>query len=1698
MKRALGQEDPEEVSIPFLDEEERKAAAQPIFRPPYSEVLAGLTRPPGAPLASEVDVEEAPGVGETLLRTWRDIGDRLSAGSAAAVGGLARTVREVGQGLESTPVLSPLGGPLVGLGGELERFKGQEQETARRQIQQSASPDSLAGDVLEAVPGMVTTIGTGFVAGPGLAIPAATSMGGAQAFGGGMQQAEQAGASPEEALAYAATSAGAEMLTEQLGDVRLLRRVLEGVPGNQLTTLLKDMALGGAEEMAAETANSLARVMTYDESQTPAEALAGDVDQILRSGLVGAILQGAGTGIVSVAQEQAGETTPDTISPDQGGTQGSEEIAPQINQEGQETAFPPGIAELRDASIGIRPEIEAGYVEEPRPVPALFEDYLEERGLDLEDLQSWEVTKYRREHRLAKYPDEQKYEGPPPPAPPVVEQGLGELVADVTLPSERYRRVYGRRYQSTTSPGEFSPTRRAKYFHELTNTDNDGGGAGEYGLEEGGGNRLAFELRPQNPLVIKAEFDEAAYNEERPGFELPSTILRRADPEFLEQYPSADPATQQQMLEERGVPADEARQIAQQHYSVALDRVVADWARAAGYDFIISESIREGTEIVQLYPDDPNARLIEGDELEQAENSPVARIEPSPPEFERPDGLLAVVARGAKRGDLAGYLLVERDPYGTGYRTRNTQASSPEIEALLHHQAQSQLGDRLDAQDQEEAPPAQEAGLLTTEAERESPAPSLPARLVTRAGEAGFVQPRALARDIGKFLQRNFTVEGLLPKRVFERKVLRDGRLAKHSERLRVLATDLQKAIRKYKGPLSTEQLTRYLDDAYRGMNLQTGPELLDPTQIQRIATKRGVTPQSVEQAMLRARESKAGGLLQAPEFIPLIREMRVETEALTRQLRRQGLLTDGVARELERKYGLYVHRQYEAIRNPKWKERIEEEPIWERAVQLTTDRWNRRALAQRYDHVAKKLGLRRGQKTGLDDWEISQAAFDQSPAKLESLAQRRGRGQQFQEAMQEAEQLYPAKTPEQILGLLDNYIAKNSQPILPGGRPEGALDLSATFERDVLDELARSLLGEVRDVRSNLVTTVTKLATMVEQQAFLEDVARMGKGNFLYEEPVRIDGVSYSQQIDPGLYVKALQQAEGRKQDGPGVDKLVVRESKKRTDPLGGLYTSQDIIDELNKIYSSRSYQGFVRLYFGANVFVKAMKTIGSPLKSANRNLISNMSYALINGVVPGDLREFGKSIAKSHGRTAGWMPGSTNRERSARVQRYLELGLFDQGTDLGDIKAMESRAHIWKGEEAMQWAKKPGEAMEFLGRWYNAPDNVAKAYVFEKLLPRYRRAFPSLPVAEVEEYVAQILRDTMQNYSMVPRGIQELGQHTPVIAPFLSFWEEVIRNMKNAVLVAHEEATSDNPELRRIGRQRIAGLAAAASVPEIVSFAWKYLLNYDDEDEEAARRFMAPWNQNSQVMFLPPPKEGMVRYFDWGFIDPLAYLKNPVYRLIEGDVDGALEALSSPFSEEILFKYLADIARNQKKEGGQVFNKYAPWLYRQEQKAAHLWKGLGPGSALDFQRIIEAHFDDNKAAWPEYVALFGPRIVTMDLKEGLTNNAYDFMEAISASEGARKIFRDAVRGRGPIEDLERARRVTEIQLTYSINEMIADVEAARQHDLSEEQIEKSLSAARVPQWLIGGLLDGATQDIVLHYQELDAGFAEEQEDAN
>ena len=1647
MKRALGEEEePEqEPYIPFLEQMEQEQAEQPIFRPPYSEVLAGVTRPQGAPATDQVEVEGATHptaiVGNSLLQTWRDIGDNLSAGSAGAVSGLARTVEEVGQGLANTPVLSPLGAPLQALGGELEQFKGREQELAQADLRDSVNQGSVASDVVQALPGMVTTIGAGFATGGASAIPVATLTGGSQAFGSGMQEAEAAGADRDEALGYAAMSAAGEMATEQLGNIRLLKRLLQGVPENQLTTILGDMALGGGGEMAAELTNSLARVATYEEG-SPIEAVSGDLDSILRSGLVGAILQGAGTGGVAASQNRASAPVPDTISPEQGVGTGTEEIVASNTAEAAQQELPPGIAELASASL----DLGASSVVADKVPLSVEEDSsdgphrsLVARGPDGEEVGSLSyttepgggfrvnlVTTTGRGTGAGRalMQEAARRDGPYLGTTAETAEGEGFFrrlretdpeIFPQEEPAPDYREMTLARAQSTPDY-EFNRQRGGKYFVLGEQPDNMYTGPSAGLGSEGGQYTVTEQVTAENPLVLQ-DFE---------GKGMARTLMEEVDPEWLERFDSVDLEGKAALLEERGISRQEARSIALDEKAgagVALDRVAADYAREQGHDYIV----------------------------------------------------------------------LQRD------------GGQPEYVVQLN--------------------------------EREETPLALPSRLRVRAGEMGFVQPRAFAKDFTKFIRRNFTKEGLLTPAAKQAVFDRDGRVAARAERIRVISMDIQKELRAYEkasrtegfasreipgrgrqvllqdvapGTIPVDKLARYLDDAYRGMNLRTGGDLLDDTQIERIARKRGVSPDLIQDAQDRAHTSDQGGLLLAPQFIPLIRELRVETDALSRELRRQGLLTDANAKALEREFGLYVPRQYEAIRNEKHLERIKQQPLWNRAYELTEQAWNKETVRQRLQKIDEDGGakLPKGDLNDPSTWPLARQkkeAIRRGDAKaLRLLA---GDPQAFDRLLTKVEAAVPHKTQEQILGIMEEYITKSAnRPIMPGGHPEGALDTSGLMERGRQSELQRLLLGEIRDIRGNAVHALAQLGLMVEQQKLLQELRAIGTGalqgpyqgnlprpggkRFLYEDPQTVDGEAHVQQIDPSMFVKAHEVAQGA-QTGPhgptpGLVDLTIKQSKRRSDPLGDLYATQDVIDELTQIFDNPEVIKAVEVYSKISFWVKALKTVGSPLQAVNRNMLSNIPYALINGVAPCSPSRLREAWTTSYEKVFGGTDRSTSRD----VEYMLELGLFDQTADVGETKRLERKGQVFKTDDPNKG--KAGRVVEKLGEYYSAPDNLSKRYVFLELMGRYQEALPGVPEAEVARFVAGRLRNSMQNYGAVPRAVKALAEN-PIIAPFPSFTWEVFRNSGYAVIQAAQDLASDNPKIKKIGAQRVAGILAASAIPLAASLLFRWICNMDDEDEEAARLFMPPWNRNGTVLFLPGSPDGHFRYLDWGFIDPFARLKEPVMRLLHGDIEGVRESLMAPLSEELLAKSLMDLRSNKRSDTGRpIYNEKDSGLRKAATIGGYSWKALGPGGGLNLTRIIAAHMDDETAAWPEYLALAGPRIVTIDVKEGLGFKAFAYKNGLL--EARAILRREARKGTADMADQIAAEQA----VRREVESMVELVQAARRYDLSTEDIEEALSAAQIAKWEQTGLLDGAVEDIVERLMERDIQYVEEQEEVN
>lgn len=890
-----------------------------------------------------------------------------------------------------------------------------------------------------------------------------------------------------------------------------------------------------------------------------------------------------------------------------------------------------------------------------------------------------------------------------------------------------------------------------------------------------------------------------------------------------------------------------------------------------------------------------------------------------------------------------------------------------------------------------------------------------------RGNEGGFISTKPLA-DLLHWAKGHLTASGYRPESLDLALGRMKWALAAHTNRLDALARDLDRAKRNYKGPLKPAQLDRYLDDALRGMNLRTGSEALDEVQVKRIAAARGVAPEAIRARLAERVPLAWAGLRHAPEFAPLLREIRDRIDMLARDMRRIGRLNDGMARELERHYGLYVHRQYEAFHNPKFLELMRKTALWGRAVELTQAR-------------------------------------------------------------------FPGKSQEQIEGMLVDYVGRTTgRTLLPGGHPAGAEDLSIVLKRNELADLNRMLLGEVRSATPNMFSTAFAMARIIEEQKFRDAVVEVGpKEGWLRspeQGPAVVGGVDVATQIDPTWRATVERGKPVPNQDvigsPPGLDHLTVHRSKERSKDLGGYYTTKDIYDELTGVLDHEDIPKWLAGYMLVNAGVKWGATAGSPQSQA-RNFISGFLSILSNGVSPLNVKRGVEAAKVSYPRVYG----STNRAMLDVAEDMIRRGLFDQGTDLGDMKRMVAGVQRFMGEEGLEFGARRGylRAIRFASEHYNAGDNFAKMYVFSALVPQYRDALPNLTDEQVKDRVASVLRRTMQNYGSLPRAIRYISSRVAPVAPFLSFNAEVVRNVKNIITISRDELESDNEKLRAIAHRRMAGLSVALSIPTLAGAAMAWLLGSDPEDEEPARRFVYPWARNGPVTVLPSPP-GTLSYFDWGFMDYFALLKQPVYAAMRGEWD---EALTDPamkaFGEEILFSALIDVLyTNEKSTGGEVYNPEDTLLAKLTASAAYLAYVAQPGAGRTAARVHEAAFDEesSKQTWQELLAIAGPRVTTIDLRKAVRWRSREFMERIY---DARRLEL-----KPKVGDQERGGEKAQMRLQEIAESLAADLLAARKLGTTEDELREAMSSAvpQVPNWAQDALLNSEIGEVVDHYREL------------
>jgi hypothetical protein len=644
-----------------------------------------------------------------------------------------------------------------------------------------------------------------------------------------------------------------------------------------------------------------------------------------------------------------------------------------------------------------------------------------------------------------------------------------------------------------------------------------------------------------------------------------------------------------------------------------------------------------------------------------------------------------------------------------------------------------------------------------------------------------------------------------------------------------------------------------------------------------------------------------------------------------------------------------------------------------------------------------------------------------------------------------------------------------------------GAKDLSILKRKKGIPVEIRELWGEYEDADVNFTRSATKIARLIANHKFLETVKQDGMGVFLFT---------------------------GEEEDvNPEAKTRISAEGNPRMEPLDGLYTFPDVKRAFQDLYKPNTDGPGLRLWYILTAASKVGKTVLN-LITHPRNFSANSFFAIANGnYTLGGLGASVKAVASDIGIL------SDEKWRDYYL-RLVELGIVGESTHAGEVRdtlrdVTRTRLDDVVGGIAVRFTKKlyRGAAIA-----YQAEDDFWKVHAFEAYKKRYRKAYPNLSEAKLEEKVAEIIRDTMPTYSMVPEIVRDI-RRMPV-GSFVSFPAESIRVTWNQFRLMENEIKSENPELRKIGRQRLIGMLFVASALDALALGSQYLIGLIAGDDDDMREFFAPWSDGSTMLYVPNIISSdpaavqkaidaghLVRVMgpialtfdrtnpttiDLSYLDPYSITKKPLKAFLAGKswdesfVKSATHLFDPFVSEEILAAAVLDAARNKKGvDGRKVYNDQLSGDEIALEIMQHLAKAMEPGVSAHARKLGKALAGETEIHGKAYTiasegaaVMTGIRMATTDIRQALSFDASDYSRDMQEASG---LVRSALRRRGVVSDaaIEKGFNQTTKARQKLHDTMHRKVQAARNLGVPDSEIKSILSDNGISKAGIKGLLE-------------------------
>jgi hypothetical protein len=611
---------------------------------------------------------------------------------------------------------------------------------------------------------------------------------------------------------------------------------------------------------------------------------------------------------------------------------------------------------------------------------------------------------------------------------------------------------------------------------------------------------------------------------------------------------------------------------------------------------------------------------------------------------------------------------------------------------------------------------------------------------------------------------------------------------------------------------------------------------------------------------------------------------------------------------------------------------------------------------------------------------------------------------------------------------------------ILKGGKGEKGITVDATDHlnkvfgankaeiifatRQDIDKPLRELMGEVtEDTSKSVFRTLTNLSQYLADTKLYDELYEAGAGKWFFDD-VNVLPVGSGLKRTEGTII------------GEGFGKL------------NGMRTTKQIADYFNAINNVPGQEWYGQVYktfLTAKGFGQAFQTVYSVTTHA-RNTIGGGLIMASNGMNPFD-RETANAFKILKNEIAR---SSLGKDKALQQQylKYRRLGLVNQNVRAGEFNQLINEA------SDINWVQRADES--FKSKAYNstkklikdthskvqdvyvAEDDLWRIAAFQKELKTLQKAYPNRLIADLEREAADIIRNTMPTYDMVPEGAKALRKLP--IGNFFSFTAERFRNNYHTLMQGRKEVLSGNDVLverglKRLSAKTVFGAAGAKGVNEFSKFAY----GITQEEEDAIRNVsLAPWSKNSTLAFSRD-EYGNIQYIDLSYTDPdapvLDVFKAGLDALFDPDVpDAAISErlvkglmiepavmLLKPFiSEALLTTTLIEAYVGRDMDGRPIDG------YNEENDA--LTNGMAIMNHIFYDRLTPVQLreavdkiGDKDTDWAEYITseLTGQRFVTVNAEKIEKDLSFKMLDLKNGQRSAYAIFSKNIKDSDTTEEL-------------------------------------------------------------------------------